>query len=410
MLDWLIVGGGPHGVHLALRLRTEAAVAAADLRILDDQPRLLERWRRCSRNTGMRYLRSPAVHHIDVSAGSLQRFAHVRRSRLSRPFTRPYNRPSLELFDRHCRAVIERHALTDLHACDRALRIEPLAQGLRVHLANGAPIETRQLVLALGAPRKPTWPSWARALAEEARETLDHVFDPGFDLSESPAWRHVVVVGAGISGAQTALRLASAGRKVSLVTRGALRVEQFDSDPGWQGPMHMNGFAREPDPDARREMIRVARHRGSMPPEIHRALRQAIRDGRIDLHPAEVEGARPCSRSNDGRIVLVTSTGRLIADHVLLTTGHATHRPGGEMVDELVETLGLPCAACDYPIIDRALRWHPRIFVSGPLAELEIGPVSRNLSGAQRAGDRIVRWARAAADSPSATRRRALAS
>jgi hypothetical protein len=41
-------------------------------------------------------------------------------------------------------------------------------------------------------------------------------------------------------------------------------------------------------------------------------------------------------------------------------------------------------------IVDPNLRWHPRVFVSGPLAELELGPVSRNIAGARRAGDRIV--------------------
>ena len=64
-------------------------------------------------------------------------------------------------------------------------------------------------------------------------------------------------------------------------------------------------------------------------------------------------------------------------------------------LDDAIETYGLPCAECGYPIVDRGLRWHPRILVTGPLAELEIGPVSRNHSGAMRAGDRIAAVARA---------------
>ena len=61
------------------------------------------------------------------------------------------------------------------------------------------------------------------------------------------------------------------------------------------------------------------------------------------------------------------------------------------MIDRLIEDFELPCASCGYPIVDDWLRWHPRIHVSGPLAELELGPVSRNIAGARRAGDRLVK-------------------
>ena len=69
-------------------------------------------------------------------------------------------------------------------------------------------------------------------------------------------------------------------------------------------------------------------------------------------------------------------------------------RPGAGWLDQAIEEYELPCAECGYPLVDRGLRWHPRVLVAGSLAELEIGPVSRNLSGAQRAGDRIVAVAR----------------
>ena len=80
----------------------------------------------------------------------------------------------------------------------------------------------------------------------------------------------------------------------------------------------------------------------------------------------------------------------LEAERVLLATGFASKRPGGAMVDALIASAGLTCARCGYPIVDSALRWHPRIHVSGPLAELELGPASRNIAGARRAGDRLV--------------------
>jgi cation diffusion facilitator CzcD-associated flavoprotein CzcO len=44
-IEWLIIGGGIHGVHLAARLIGEAGVAPDQLRIVDPADRLLARWR-----------------------------------------------------------------------------------------------------------------------------------------------------------------------------------------------------------------------------------------------------------------------------------------------------------------------------------------------------------------------------
>ena len=38
--------------------------------------------------------------------------------------------------------------------------------------------------------------------------------------------------------------------------------------------------------------------------------------------------------------------------------------------------------------MDTSLRWHPRIFVSGPRGA-RLGPVSRNIAGARRAGEPV---------------------
>jgi hypothetical protein len=46
--------------------------------------------------------------------------------------------------------------------------------------------------------------------------------------------------------------------------------------------------------------------------------------------------------------------------------------------------------ACGYPIVDQGLRWHEGIYVTGALAELEIGLVARNIIGARLAGERLL--------------------
>jgi thioredoxin reductase len=404
MLEWLVIGGGPHGVHAAARLVGEAGVSRDSVGILDDEDVLLARWRRFTQNTGMRYLRSPAVHHLDLSSSSLQHFVKGGKGRrFARPFTRPYFRPSLDLFDRHSNGVIEKFGLEGLHSRGRASSIEISDESVRVGLAKevvrggASEIEARHVVLAVGAPRHPVWPRWARGVAGSENalgeaQAIRHIFDPGFNLGdETTQGGVVVVVGAGISGVQVALRCAKAGSRVILLSRHALRIHQFDSDSGWQGPKYMAGFARIQDPNERRQRIREARHRGSIPPDVHAALRCAIAEGRIEhIEQVEVESARV----SGGRVSLCVDGREISADRVLLATGFSSRRPGEGWLDDAIEAHGLPCAECGYPIVDRGLRWHPRVLVTGPLAELEIGPVSRNLSGAMRAGERIAAVAR----------------
>jgi hypothetical protein len=77
------------------------------------------------------------------------------------------------------------------------------------------------------------------------------------------------------------------------------------------------------------------------------------------------------------------------ADLVVLATGFESARPGGVWLDEVIAALNLPTAECGYPIVDRTLCWGPGLYVTGPLAELEIGPVARNIIGARLAAERI---------------------
>ncbi|NDJ52085.1 MAG: NAD(P)-binding protein, partial [Chloroflexi bacterium] len=72
MLDGLIIGGGIHGTTLAQRWLKSGP---ADIRILDPHPRLLARWTRLTRSTGMRFLRSPAWHHLHADPRHLEQFA-----------------------------------------------------------------------------------------------------------------------------------------------------------------------------------------------------------------------------------------------------------------------------------------------------------------------------------------------
>jgi hypothetical protein len=381
-LDWLILGGGPHGVHLAARLLGEKKVDPARLRLVDPAPRLLARWRACTERVAMRHLRSPSVHHLDLDPWSLHNFAKRGRYRKRDPFAPPYHRPSLALFNDHSEHVIQTYALDALHLRARAQRIEPRDGGFCVHTDLG-PIWARRLLLAMGASDHLALPDWA---TPALHPHIHHIYEPAPLPDALLQARRVVIVGGGISAGQAALALQRRGVQVHLLSDHPLREHQFDSDPGWLGPKFMAGFSREHDLARRRALIRAARHRGSMPPDVYRAVTAAIARKKIRHHIDEVDPTRdapplhlPLRHGQD-----------LAADLVLLATGFQTARPGGDLLDDLIQRAAPPLAPCGYPALDHNLRWLPNLFVTGPLAELQIGPVSRNIAGARRAADLIL--------------------
>ena len=178
-LEWLIVGGGIHGVHHAVRLLGEAGVQPRALRLVDPGIELLDTWRRCTANTGMRYLRSPAVHHLDVDPWSLHRFAGTsargRGKRAKGLYRAPYDRPAVSLFARHCDALVQRYGLHDLHLRERVVDLNLACDGARVQLDSGQVVEAERVLLAMGASAQPRWPAWAQALQRDGA-FVRHVF------------------------------------------------------------------------------------------------------------------------------------------------------------------------------------------------------------------------------------------
>lgn len=385
---WTIVGGGIHGVHIAARLVLEAGISPAKICIVDPAAQLLSSWRKNTETTGMTHLRSPSVHNLGVDAFSLQHFAGRRKYRKSGLFAWPYNRPALQLFNDHSERVIVESGIS---ACHKQSRVEGLkieGDALRVTTKLGQKQEqefhSERVVLAIGMGEQLQWPHWAPA--QDPR--VAHIFDFKNPLDfDDLSQRHVAIVGGGISAAQVALRLVELGSRVEIIARHSLRSHQFDSDPGWLGPKYMAGFRRERDYARRREMIVQARHRGSIPPDTGRALQRAIQGGKLVWRSASVSQVQT---TPDRLLLGLASEEQLGVDRLLLATGFLSKRPGGAMIDQLILDADLPCAQCGYPRVDSHLRWHPRIRVSGPLAELELGPTSRNIAGARNAATRII--------------------
>jgi thioredoxin reductase len=380
MIEWLIVGGGIHGTYISNVLTALVGISPDDIRILDPHGSLLSMWRHNTENCGMKFLRSPATHNIDLGIMSIHQFSKTDRGRPYSEFIPPYFRPSLDLFNRHCIHVIETRRLDDMRIQGRAVSLRRLGSAVAVE-TEAFSLKSRNIVLAIGLGEQPCWPDWAIGLRNDGARIF-HLFDPSFFRRELKDLSHTVVVGGGISALQTALKLATENRgRITLVSRHPPRLSVYDFDPCWIGPKCLNPFY-EHSHVRRRQIVDTARIRGSVPPEVYDAFQNAIQSGRLNVATTRKIDAN----LDSGGILLKLDSNQLRADQVILATGFLSTRPGGAFIRQAVAEFHLRCNPCGYPVIDKDLRWHDRIHVMGPLAELQLGPCARNIVGARNAG------------------------
>jgi lysine/ornithine N-monooxygenase len=253
----------------------------------------------------------------------------------------------------------------------------------------------------------------------------------------------VAVIGGGITAAHKALELVRAKQQqgnnnnnnhnlssIHLISRHPLKEQQFDTHQDWMmdraaskrseegggagTPERQRKFSQSSTSWKERRMV-IAKERvpGTVTPAIRRGddgLCYAIEKGDVQWHQSEVLEKRYVQRTTyqleDGsgsgagsegvtrrtRMELTLSCGDTIeVDEVVLATGFGKKLPGGKLITDLVANSGLEVSDfCGYPIVDENLAWHSRIYVTGALAELELGPSARNIAGARLAAERII--------------------
>jgi hypothetical protein len=356
----------------------------------------------------MRYLRSPSSHNLDLDFRALREFARGREADPTAGgaaplFIPPYARPTLELFNAHAHAVIEEAALATRRKRARLLEVEARTDGVRIKTDIGED-DADFLILAVGRTEMPFHPPWTRGPAgrrdggaslpittTDSEARVVHVFDRDFDPEELDHAAAPVVIGGGITAGQVAcLAARRSGRRVVLLTRGPLRVGQFDSAPCFIGPRCMQAFLAERTPAARRRYIEEARYPGTMPWDVEQNLRA---EERVDIVEKEVAGIEPAGSGNGGGMLRVHLRGEIHSvesDLVVLATGFKKQLPLSGIITDLARRHGLPTGPIGAPVPDRFLRWHPRVLVAGVLGELEIGPAAPNIIGAHLAARRLV--------------------
>jgi cation diffusion facilitator CzcD-associated flavoprotein CzcO len=370
MRDWLIVGGGGHGCYIAQALRQ--AAPAAEVAVMDPHGALAA-WHRRAQACGMVYLRSSSAHHLGQRAGALRAFA-TRHGYDGRHWLGHYRRPSCALFEAHA----ERALAGPPRIAARAAAVTRTRAGWTVHSEDGQRYDARRVVLALG-PNAPYRPSWGA--------DVEHVYDPQFVAGTGGHHERVLVVGAGITGAKLALKLAAGQRAVCWLTRGTPRIADFDSDPCYAGRRCLTPFAQAPIA-ARTRLLRTARRPGTLTPDIHAHIAAALSCGAIAWRRGTIRAL------TDAGAVLTDGT-RIAADRVVLATGFAARPASEDLLARALAAAGIELDAAGHADLAADLTIAPGLHLTGRPASLQLGPMAGNIRGARLAGQRLAALAHA---------------
>lgn len=386
----MIVGGGLHGIHVAARLLEETEIEHSQLRIVDLNRELAVNFREKATQCGMASMRSSYLDHVGVHPLELEVFAaqQNRTDELFETYDYPH-RPSLSLFLDHVDYVIDRYDLDDLHVRARVTGLNKTDNGVAIETDDGT-FDAYRCVLAIGHGNRYTRPSWTAALDES---TVDHVWDTSFGLDD---YGQAIIIGGGVTAAQTALALSERGNDVTLLTRSGLTERTIEGDQPWQRWDHVRSELHSLPPGTRDRLhrIREARYEGTVPSYLMRDVEAAVAENDISVVEGTVAQVTNGQESNP-RLTL-TDGRRIQADHVALATGFESpfEHP---FVERIASELELARGYAGMPVLnDQTLAWNRRdgtpssVYVVGALATGSVGPFAGNIVGARMAASQLV--------------------
>nr|WP_275582000.1 FAD/NAD(P)-binding protein [Bacillus ectoiniformans] len=383
----MIIGGGVQGCTVASFLLKSGKTTVDQLSIIDPHEKPLSNWKRMTGLIEMPYLRSPFVHHIDAAPFSLH--AYGKKHYELNHFYGNYKRPSLELFNDHCDQSLQAIKLEKCWVQGRVKGLKKEGHWV-LETEDGERLTAQNVVIAIGVTEQPHWPDWAKEVKKAIPSRIYHIFDQEVKRTDdfSPPF---LIVGGGISAAHLAVKLSKQfPGQVTMVTRHPFRLHAFDSDPGWLGQKYLRSFDQLACFKERRDKIKNARNRGSLPNDVYRNICSLQKQGKLKIVFDEINESSIQTDAQTLTLELSKSGERLSPQTILLASGFEPSMPGKEWLKPLVQNENLTCAECGYPIVSKDLEWCPHLFVAGALAELVVGPAARNISGARMAAERIV--------------------
>ena len=388
-----IIGGGIHGVSIAIRLLREAPTMARHIAIVDRHPQPLTQWRDKTERQGMMFLRSPAVHHISSDALGIVEYAerHNRTGELAPP----YSQPSTQLFWDYCNDTLtelEQHRVYYQFEVAKLRWDRGAGQfPFRLISKDNVGFRSRCVVLALGVDDCAYVPAEFVQWRCQYPDRILHASEFTVDYQdEEDSEESFVIVGGGLTAGTLARSLSERGHSVALIARKQLKTEQFDFPPVWLGPKALAEFASETDFQRRYEIIQQNRGEGSITPDIMEALTDAVN---INIYPetriqniVSVGEGGPAQRLN-----VTTDRGDIMnVSRIILATGYQFNLRRYGFLRELIAQHRIPLV-CGLPHLDANLQLYPvqNLFGSGTIAQLQIGPASGNIAGASLAYERL---------------------
>lgn len=370
LLDWVIVGGGPHGVCAGRAL----VALGGMLRIVEPSGELLSRWNARAAEVDMTSMRSPASDHLDDAPVSLHHFLHRPEHADVATLAGVYRRPTLAAFQRHSQDVVDRHGLGQLVTRGRVDGIQPDGDHLLVE-GEGVQLRSRRVLIATGSNTARV-PAWAQRLRSEGAP-VGHVFDG------DAGWDHDLI-GGGISAVQRALMVhRKSGKPVRIWTRSPIRVADFAFDKDWSKHRFAARWAELSEQD-RLDFLGRYGIGGSVPGGLEKRLRAAVRRGSIVLKEEIPEVTWEASRR---RLVLRGDSETFESEGITLVTGLEPERISGWLQDT-ADRLDLPTAQ-GLPRLSGDMHWGRGIHISGPLARLRLGPMASQIVGARWATSKL---------------------
>ncbi|MGR3765662.1 FAD-dependent oxidoreductase [Rossellomorea sp. NS-SX7] len=379
MFECVIAGGGIHGCTVANYLVKKKKIPIEQLCIIDPHPEPLAKWKMLTHRIEMPYLRSPSVHHLDLNPFSLQSF----KEKENNSFYGYYKRPALSLFNDHSESVLNEIEIRKAWRQGSVQNVRRNDFSWEVQLDSGQTINGKKLIIATGMNETLSYPDWGQELVKEYPDQAGHVFQQKIPPLKPP----IAVIGGGISSAHLIVKLSKKfNGEIYQISRHPYRVHDFDSDPGWLGPKYLNDYQNITSLTERREVIQKARHKGSLPRELVNRLRWLQKEHAFTFIQDEVQS---WEKDSSGIRLKLNATKDINVQTVLFATGFSPEAMRVEWLENLIKQEKLTCANCGFPVVKGNLEWCDHLFVSGPLAELEIGPAARNISGARKAAQRI---------------------
>ena len=439
-LELVIVGAGPHGLALLLRLLDDDPDESGDffvglgskarawrrtradlgrqrcsketakailkrVRVVDEGGSWLNRWDDQFQALEIPHLRSPSDQNpCPYDSFALQQFAAARGRECEfvnlEPGSVPdceccgfkgnFLLPSTALFRDFCAHLLSQYPAVANHVTrGRVKTLERLDDDLaRVVLADGTSMVARRVVVAVGPSAAPRLPDWAPGGTTHA---WDVVAARARGEEIAAAGERVAVVGGGLTSAHLCFVAERLGCATTLVARRErLRVSQYDLDLAWLGWRTRPGriakyLSGRTPPEARLAMLSAARRGGSVSPEAHRLLLASASRVVVD---ADVVSAD----SVDGETWLETADARRFGpfDRVWLATGGAPGVAGSPLFADLLRARPVEVVG-GYPRLHPSLRWEldTPIYVVGAAAALALGPDALNLAGTRMSSCRV---------------------